>query len=166
MEDDIEQRFGRKRPTAFAASRGEACAIRAAGRRDSRGHDLVARLWHQHSRPAEIPSVENLRSRLDSGLARCWFEFYSVTPHVLRCVQSGNGTGHEGAQLRCVMTTLPQADLPQDHGILRTAAQCNQPFVPALGQAMPSVGVYANVLRAGTVRRGDPVRVQQAVAAA
>jgi len=61
---------------------------------------------------------------------------------------------------RCVMTTLPQADLPQDHGILRTAAQHNQPFVPALGQAMPSVGVYANVLRAGTVRRGDPVRVQ------
>jgi uncharacterized protein YcbX len=67
---------------------------------------------------------------------------------------------------RCVMTTLPQADLPQDHGILRTAAQSNKPFVPALGQAMPSVGVYANVLRAGTVRRGDPVRVQRAVAAA
>ena len=67
---------------------------------------------------------------------------------------------------RCVMTTLPQADLPQDHGILPTAAQHNQPFVPALGQAMPSVGVYANVLPAGTVRRGDPVRVQQAVAAA
>jgi len=67
---------------------------------------------------------------------------------------------------RCVMTTLPQADLPQDHGILRTAAQHNQPFVPAPGEAMPSVGVYANVLRPGTVCRGDPVRVQQAVAAA
>ena len=67
---------------------------------------------------------------------------------------------------RCVMTTLPQADLPQDHGILRTAAQHNQPFVPALGSAMPSVGVYANVLHSGTVRRGDPVRMQQAVAAA
>ena len=67
---------------------------------------------------------------------------------------------------RCVMTTLPQADLPQDHGILRTAAQHNKPYVPALGSAMPSVGVYANVLRSGTVRRGDPVRVQQAVAAA
>lgn len=67
---------------------------------------------------------------------------------------------------RCVMTTLPQADLPQDHGILRTAAQHNQPFVPALGSAMPSVGVYANVLHTGTVRRGDPVRMQQAVAAA
>ena len=67
---------------------------------------------------------------------------------------------------RCVMTTLPQADLPQDHGILRTAAQHNQPYVPALAQAMPSVGVYANVLRSGTVRRGDHLRMQRAVAAA
>jgi len=67
---------------------------------------------------------------------------------------------------RCVMTTLPQADLPQDHGILRTAAQHNQPYVPALGSPMPSVGVYANVLRSGIVRRGDPVRLQRAVAAA
>jgi uncharacterized protein len=67
---------------------------------------------------------------------------------------------------RCVMTTLPQADLPQDHGILRTAAQHNQPYVPALAQAMPSVGVYTNVLRSGTVRRGDHLRIQQAVAAA
>ena len=67
---------------------------------------------------------------------------------------------------RWVMTTMPQADLPQDHGILRTAAQHKQPFVPVPGQAMPSVGVYANVLGAGTVCRGDPIRVQQAVAAA
>jgi len=67
---------------------------------------------------------------------------------------------------RCVMTTLPQADLPQDHGILRTAAQSNKLYVPALGSEMPSVGVYANVLRPGTVRKGDPVRMQQAVAAA
>lgn len=67
---------------------------------------------------------------------------------------------------RCVMTTLPQADLPQDHGILRTAARYNQPYVPALAQAMPSVGVYATVVRSGTVRRGDPLRMQPAVAAA
>src|SRR5258708_6387031 len=67
---------------------------------------------------------------------------------------------------RWVMTPLPKADLPQDHGILRAAVQHNKPYVPALGSAMPSVGVYANVLRSGTVRRGDPVRMQQAVAAA
>jgi uncharacterized protein YcbX len=67
---------------------------------------------------------------------------------------------------RCVMTTLPQADLPQDHGILRTAAQHNQPFVPALGSAMPSVGVYANIIRSGITRRGDHLRIQAAVAAA
>jgi len=48
---------------------------------------------------------------------------------------------------RCVMTTLPQGDLPRDPGILRTAAQHNR----------VNVGVYANVARGGTIRRGDPV---------
>lgn len=48
---------------------------------------------------------------------------------------------------RCVMTTLSQDDLPKDPGILRTAAQHNQ----------ASVGVYASVLRGGTVHRGDAV---------
>jgi hypothetical protein len=47
------------------------------------------------------------------------------------------------------MTTLPQGDLPKDPGILRTAAQQNQ----------ANVGVYANVARGGTIRRGDPVRL-------
>ena len=51
---------------------------------------------------------------------------------------------------RCVMTTLPQGDLPRDSGILRTAAQHNQ----------VNVGVYANVVRGGTIRRGDPVRLE------
>jgi uncharacterized protein len=51
---------------------------------------------------------------------------------------------------RCVMTTLPQGDLPMDPGILRTAAQHNQ----------VNVGVYAAVLRGGTIRRGDPVRIE------
>ncbi len=67
---------------------------------------------------------------------------------------------------RCVMTTLPQGDLPGDHGILRTAAQYNQPYVPALAQTMPSVGVYANVVREGAVRRGDHLRVEPVAAAA
>ncbi len=48
---------------------------------------------------------------------------------------------------RCVMTTLPQGDLPKDAGILRTAAQNNQ----------ANVGVYADVVKSGAVRRGDDV---------
>jgi uncharacterized protein len=50
---------------------------------------------------------------------------------------------------RCVMTTLPQGDLPKDPGILRAAAQHNQ----------ANVGVYAEVVEGGTVRRGDSVTV-------
>ena len=48
---------------------------------------------------------------------------------------------------RCVMTTLPQGDLPKDAGILHTAAQHNQ----------ANVGVHADVVEGGTLRRGDPV---------
>jgi MOSC domain-containing protein len=49
--------------------------------------------------------------------------------------------------LRCVMITLPQGDLPKDSGILRTAAQHNGVHV----------GVYASVIRGGSIRRGDAV---------
>jgi uncharacterized protein YcbX len=49
---------------------------------------------------------------------------------------------------RCVMTTLPQGDLPRDVDILRTAAKHNH----------VQVGVYAAVVRGGTIRRGDSVR--------
>ena len=55
---------------------------------------------------------------------------------------------------RCVMTTLPQGDLPKDTGILRTAAQHNR----------ANIGIYASVLEAGTVRRGDSVRLGSAQA--
>jgi MOSC domain-containing protein len=48
---------------------------------------------------------------------------------------------------RCVMTTLAQGDLPKDPGILRTAAQ----------NSAAKVGVYADVLSAGAIHRGDPV---------
>jgi uncharacterized protein len=51
---------------------------------------------------------------------------------------------------RCVMTTLPQADLPKDVGILRTAAQHNR----------ANVGVYASVLQGGRIRRGDSVALE------
>jgi uncharacterized protein YcbX len=61
---------------------------------------------------------------------------------------------------RCVMTTLPQGDLPRDSGILRTVAEHNQVSIPVLGgAARPSVGVCAFVLQGGTIRRGDPVRI-------
>ncbi len=50
---------------------------------------------------------------------------------------------------RCVMTTLAQASLPKDTGILRTAVQHNQ----------GKVGVYAAVVRGGTIRRGDRVKL-------
>jgi len=50
---------------------------------------------------------------------------------------------------RCVMTTLPQGDLPRDPEILRTAARHNQ----------VNVGVYAAVLCGGMICRGDPVRL-------
>jgi len=61
---------------------------------------------------------------------------------------------------RCVMTTLPQSDLPADPGILRAAAQHNRVNIAPLGQALPSVGVYATVVRGGTIRRGDSVVVE------
>lgn len=51
---------------------------------------------------------------------------------------------------RCVMTTLPQGDLPKDARILRTAAQHNQVHV----------GVYAAVLRGGAIRCGDSVKLE------
>jgi len=51
---------------------------------------------------------------------------------------------------RCVMTTLPQGALPKDPGILRTALQYND----------GNVGVYANVIRGGTIRQGDGIRVE------
>jgi MOSC domain-containing protein YiiM len=47
------------------------------------------------------------------------------------------------------MTTLAQGDLPKDNGILRTAVQQNE----------GNVGVYAQVVQGGTVKRGDRVQV-------
>jgi uncharacterized protein len=66
----------------------------------------------------------------------------SIGEHVRLRVTMGTG--------RCVMTTLPQGDLPKDSGILRTAAQHNN----------AQVGVYAEVIAGGPVRRGDPVTVR------
>lgn len=48
---------------------------------------------------------------------------------------------------RCVMTTLAQADLPKDAGILKTALKYNNAHI----------GIYASVLQGGKIRRGDVV---------
>jgi len=50
---------------------------------------------------------------------------------------------------RCVMTTLPQGELPKDPEVLRTAVQNNQ----------GNVGVYAAVIQGGRVGRGDRIAV-------
>jgi uncharacterized protein YcbX len=52
---------------------------------------------------------------------------------------------------RCVMITLPQGDLPNDLGILHTVARYNQ----------VNAGVYASVLRGGTIHRGDIIRLKE-----
>jgi uncharacterized protein YcbX len=63
---------------------------------------------------------------------------------------------------RCVVTTLPQADLPRDLGILKAVVAENRAPIPALGgHELPSLGVYVVVERGGTVRRGDPIRLAE-----
>jgi uncharacterized protein len=49
---------------------------------------------------------------------------------------------------RCVMTTLPQGDLPLDPAILHTTSAHNN----------TRAGVYASVVRPGAIKVGDPVR--------
>jgi uncharacterized protein YcbX len=56
---------------------------------------------------------------------------------------------------RCVMTTLPQGDLPKDPGILRAIARHNNVMIPSKGRPLPCVGVFGKVLKGGMVRRGD-----------
>lgn len=50
---------------------------------------------------------------------------------------------------RCVMTTLPQGDLPEDKGILRTALQNNKGHV----------GVYASIVKGGAIKCGDEINI-------
>lgn len=61
---------------------------------------------------------------------------------------------------RCVVTTLAQADLPHDPGILRTITRHNAAASATLapGVVFPAVaGVYAAVRRDGTIRLDDPI---------
>jgi uncharacterized protein YcbX len=55
----------------------------------------------------------------------------------------------DGPCPRCIMTTLAQGDLPKDPHVLRTAVQANS----------GNVGVYATVVQAGRVQRGDMVKI-------
>jgi uncharacterized protein len=59
---------------------------------------------------------------------------------------------------RCVMTTLPQDDLPKDPNVLRSAARHNMQDTGVIG-TMPCAGIYAAVASPGTVRVGDAVTV-------
>jgi MOSC domain-containing protein len=57
---------------------------------------------------------------------------------------------------RCVMTTLPQEDLPADSDVLRTLVQHNRLPIANAGDC-PCAGVYAVVEAAGPIRAGDAV---------
>lgn len=54
--------------------------------------------------------------------------------------------------VRCVMTTLPQGDLPKDPGILATVTEANKQHA----------GVYCGVTQPGTMKIGDPVVLRAA----
>lgn len=58
--------------------------------------------------------------------------------------------------MRCVMTTLAQADLAQDRRTLRAIVAHNRLEIPGLGQ-WACAGVYADVAAGGTLRIGDEV---------
>jgi uncharacterized protein YcbX len=58
---------------------------------------------------------------------------------------------------RCVTTTLAQGGLPADREVLRTITAMNSVDVLQTGTPYPCVGVYADVLVEGEIRRGDAV---------
>jgi uncharacterized protein len=60
---------------------------------------------------------------------------------------------------RCVMTTLAQPGIAADPAILRAAAEHNPQWFPLLGKKLPTVGMYATVVRGGSIAVGDDVRV-------
>lgn len=59
---------------------------------------------------------------------------------------------------RCVMTTLPQGELPRDREILRTVSRENRQEFAGLG-IWACLGVYATVVSPGAVRVGDEVHL-------
>jgi uncharacterized protein YcbX len=59
---------------------------------------------------------------------------------------------------RCVMTTLPQGELPRDSGVLRALARHNRFDIPGLGPSS-CIGVYALVDASGNASVGQTVEV-------
>ncbi|MFK0113814.1 MOSC domain-containing protein [Streptomyces sp. NPDC091217] len=62
---------------------------------------------------------------------------------------------------RCVVPTLGHDELPPDPGIMRAVARDHRVPVFDLGR-LSCLGVYLDVLEAGTVRVGDVITVQEA----
>ena len=56
--------------------------------------------------------------------------------------------------MRCIMTTLPQGDLPRDPATLRTVAAHNRLDIPGVG-VWSCVGLYAEVVETGAINVGD-----------
>lgn len=67
----------------------------------------------------------------------------------------GVGVRYSFATMRCVMTTLPQGDLPRDADTLRTIAKHNRIEIPQVGGVWACAGVYADVVTDGEVAVGD-----------
>jgi len=61
--------------------------------------------------------------------------------------------------MRCVMTTLPQGDLPRDPDTLRTIAKHNRVEIPGLG-TWACAGVYADVTAGGELAVGEAYELQ------
>ncbi len=59
---------------------------------------------------------------------------------------------------RCVVTTLAQAELEKDPGVLRTLARVNSRTV-GTADALPCAGVYASVDHPGPIGPGDAVTI-------
>lgn len=61
--------------------------------------------------------------------------------------------------MRCIMTTLPQEDLPEDRATLRAIAEHHRRDIPGLG-TWACAGVYAGVSGTGGLGLGDTVEVR------
>ncbi|MBV9411650.1 MAG: MOSC domain-containing protein [Acidimicrobiia bacterium] len=61
---------------------------------------------------------------------------------------------------RCVMTTLPQGDLPGDRDVLRTISRHNKVDILGTGTPYPCVGVYADAVSPGEIAVGDAVTIK------